>query len=71
MSRPYDFALLYAGLGDKDKSLALLQKACDERVPRVVFLGIEPLFESFRSDRRYQALLRQIGLLKSIPVTAN
>jgi TolB-like protein/DNA-binding winged helix-turn-helix (wHTH) protein/Flp pilus assembly protein TadD len=63
---PYNLALIYAGLGDRDESLNLLQKAYDDRVPRVVYLGAEPLFDSLRPDPRFQALLTQIGLPKAV-----
>ena len=59
---PYDMALIYTGLGDKDQALTWLQKACDDRVFRVIFLGVEPLFDDLRSDPRFQALLDRIGL---------
>jgi tetratricopeptide (TPR) repeat protein len=63
---PYDLALIHTGLGDKDESLAQLQKACDDRVPQVVLLGMEPLFDSLWPDPRFQALLTQIGLPQAV-----
>lgn len=63
---PYDLALIYAGLGDKDEAFTLLQEACDDRVPRVVLLGMERLFDSLRPDPRFQALITQIGLPKAV-----
>jgi hypothetical protein len=59
---PYDMALIHTGLSDKDQALILLHKACDDRVFRVVFLGVEPLFDDLRPDPRFQALLKRIGL---------
>jgi len=67
---PYNLAIIHTGLGDKEESLALLQKACDDRVPQVVLLGMEPLFDSLRPDPRFQALLTQIGLPKPVLASA-
>jgi TolB-like protein/DNA-binding winged helix-turn-helix (wHTH) protein/Tfp pilus assembly protein PilF len=58
---PYNIAIIYTGLGEKDQALAWLQKACDERVFPVVFLGVEPLLDDLRSDPRFHALLDRTG----------
>jgi TolB-like protein/DNA-binding winged helix-turn-helix (wHTH) protein/Flp pilus assembly protein TadD len=63
---PYDIAIIYTGLGEKDQALAWLQKACDERVFRVVFLRVEPLLDELRSDPRFQALVKRIGLSREL-----
>jgi serine/threonine protein kinase/tetratricopeptide (TPR) repeat protein len=62
---PYHLAMVYAGLGDSDRALQLLQKAVDERSPGVVHLKISPCFDNIRSDRRFQNLLAYIGLSES------
>jgi len=54
---PYDLALLYTGLGEKDKALEQLNRACDERAGWVIYLGVEPLFEPLKTDPRFQGLL--------------
>lgn len=59
---PYHVAMIYAGLGDKDKALVLLARAYDERSRRLVFLGINPVWDSLRSDPRFQDLVRRVGL---------
>jgi TolB-like protein/DNA-binding winged helix-turn-helix (wHTH) protein/Tfp pilus assembly protein PilF len=61
---PYDIAIIHTGLDEKDQALAWLEKACDERVFRVVLLGVEPLLDDLRSDLRFQALLKRIGLFE-------
>jgi TolB-like protein/Tfp pilus assembly protein PilF len=60
--RPFDVAYAYATLGDRDNSVAWLEKAYNERSWRVSELGIEPRFDGLRSDPRFQDLLRRIGL---------
>ncbi len=62
--RPLDLAIVYQGLGDKERALASLKEAVDAREPadRLISLGIDPTFDSLRSDPRFQGLLRRIGL---------
>lgn len=60
----YGFALLYARLGETDKSLGALDGAYSERILALTELGVEPAFDSLRSDQRFQNLLRRVGLVK-------
>jgi eukaryotic-like serine/threonine-protein kinase len=62
--RPFDLAIVYQGLGDHEMALKLLKDAVDKReqTDALVDLGIEPTFDSLRSDPRFQALMRRIGL---------
>jgi tetratricopeptide (TPR) repeat protein len=57
----FSLAVSYAGLGDKTRALAYLQKAYDERCDLVPTLKVNPLFESLHSDPRFQKLLQRIG----------
>jgi tetratricopeptide (TPR) repeat protein len=52
----------YAGLGDKEKAFAWLERAYAERRGALIYLNVEPLFEPLRSDARFQDLVRRIGL---------
>jgi len=58
----HDIAAIYAGLGERSKALGWLNKAYDERSYTVLQLGVEPEFDSLRSDSRFQDLLHRIGL---------
>ncbi len=60
----YDLAILYTGLGDKDKALEQLNHAYEERDGWIICLRVEPLFDPLRSDPRFQDLIRRIGLEK-------
>ena len=53
---PYSIALIYAGLGEKDRAIEWLQKAYEERSDWIIYLGVEPRLESLRSDPRFQRL---------------
>jgi DNA-binding winged helix-turn-helix (wHTH) protein/TolB-like protein/tetratricopeptide (TPR) repeat protein len=59
---PLDFAILYAGLGDEERTLEQLERAADDRVGWLINLGVEPRFNTLRSDPKYVELLRRMGL---------
>lgn len=58
----YAFALVCAGLGDKDGAFAWLRKACEEYSGALPFLKVNPRFVALRSDARFDDLLRRVGL---------
>jgi TolB-like protein/DNA-binding winged helix-turn-helix (wHTH) protein len=60
----YGLAIVYARLGEKEKSLDALEKAFEEHVLAMTEIGIEPALDSLRSDARFQNLLRRVGLAK-------
>ena len=55
-------AVVYIGLGEKNQALDWLEKAREEHNNSLPFLNVDPLFDSLRSDPRFQDLLRRIGL---------
>jgi eukaryotic-like serine/threonine-protein kinase len=59
---PVDIALVYTGLGDKDLALVWLTKAYDSRDPQLIWVKVEPQFESLRTDPRFRALLHRMNL---------
>ena len=59
---PYHFAWIYVGMGDKDKAIALLQQVYAEHTQYVVDFKTMPMFDSLRSDERFQELVRKVGL---------
>ena len=58
----YQYALIFTGLGDKDRSLALLEEAFRERSTLLTYLKMDARFDPLRSDPRFAELLRRIGL---------
>ncbi len=58
----YGVALVYAGLGDKDKAFQWLDKSYEERSNFLVWLKVEPRWAPIRSDKRYAELVRRVGL---------
>jgi tetratricopeptide (TPR) repeat protein len=59
---PYHFAWIYIGMGDRDKAIALLQQVYAEHTQYVVDFKTVPMFDSLRSDERFQELVRKVGL---------
>src|SRR5215469_159427 len=59
---PWTIAIIYSGLGDKQRAFIWLEKCYQGREHDLVFSKAWPLFDSLRSDRRYQDLERRLGL---------
>lgn len=59
---PYYLAVVYAGMGERDRALENLEKAAAERFNWVVFIKVEPKLNGLATDPRFQALLRRMGL---------
>jgi TolB-like protein/DNA-binding winged helix-turn-helix (wHTH) protein/Flp pilus assembly protein TadD len=60
---PYGLAQIFAALSDKDQTFKWLQIAYDDRAVWMSYLAVDPVFDSFRSDQRFQDLLRRVRLL--------
>lgn len=60
----YYFALIYAGLNNKDKAFEHLEKALEHREGRMTLIKVDPLLDNIRSDARFPVLLRKVGLEK-------
>ena len=59
---PFDLALIYAGLGEKEEALRWLEKAYEERNQWLTWLKVEPRLDSLRSDPRFADLVHRVGL---------
>ena len=55
-------AMGYAGLGDKDKAFAWLDKSFESRDEGIYWTKSHPMFEPLRDDPRYKPLLTRIGM---------
>ena len=58
----YDIAAVSLGLGEKDQAFEWLSKALEERSGFLVYIKCDRRFDGLRSDPRYEALLKRIGL---------
>ena len=61
---PLHVALFYNGLGEREEAIAWLEKAYQGRDEYLVYLNVYPEFQNLHSDKRFQAIERQIGLLQ-------
>jgi TolB-like protein/DNA-binding winged helix-turn-helix (wHTH) protein len=60
---PYTMATVYALLGENDKALEFLERACSGKsLDIILLLQTDFALDSLRSDPRFQSLLRRIGL---------
>jgi tetratricopeptide (TPR) repeat protein len=59
---PYFFAGIHVGLGENDQALEYLEKAYEEHSNWLIYLHIDPSMDGLRDDRRFQDLLRRVGL---------
>jgi TolB-like protein/Tfp pilus assembly protein PilF len=60
---PYGLAQIYAALGRKDDAFQWLQAAYDDHAVWMGYMAVDPTFDRYRSDQRFQDLLRRVGLL--------
>lgn len=59
---PYHEAFVLAALGERDAALARLEAATETRDAELVWVNVEPAFDSLREDPRFRALVREMGL---------
>lgn len=56
----YFFALIHAGLGDRDQAIEWLERAYQERSSVLAYLQVDPRIDNLRSDPRFHALLTRL-----------
>ena len=59
---PFYIALLYTGMGDRGQAIQWLGKAYDDRSNNMIFLNVNPQFDSLRSEPGFQKLLHRMSL---------
>jgi hypothetical protein len=60
---PYNIAIIYAGLGDKDQAFAWLDRAYAERsYILAVYLPTDARLDSLHNDPRFKNLMRRARL---------
>jgi TolB-like protein/DNA-binding winged helix-turn-helix (wHTH) protein/Tfp pilus assembly protein PilF len=58
---PYNTGLVYLSLGQTDEALNWLEKAYNERFWMMVFLKVDPRWDSVRSHPRFVDIMRRMG----------
>ena len=61
---PFALALVHAGLGEHDVVFALLDKALDARDVHLIFLPVDPKWDPYRGDARFDRLLSRCGFTR-------
>ena len=58
----WNLAAIYASIGDTDRAFQLLEKALAARDGSLIVMKVEPYFQPFASDPRYQKIAATVGL---------
>ena len=59
---PYNFVVIYAGLGNKDEAFAWLNRAYQERSYLLTYLTVDERLDKLHFDPRFDELRRRVGL---------
>jgi Flp pilus assembly protein TadD len=62
---PFAFALVHAGLGDREAVFDWLNRAYVARDVHLIFLTVDPKWDAYRADPRFEALLVRCGFTRS------
>jgi len=60
---PYNIALIYNALEMRNDALAWLEKAFEQRDPKMTFLKVEPKWNNLRNEPRFIDLMKRMNLL--------
>jgi TolB-like protein/Flp pilus assembly protein TadD len=67
---PGRIAQIHLGLGERDQTLAWLERAVEQRCTEVAWFGVHPMFDELRSEPAFLALLKRTGLARPESNTA-
>lgn len=59
---PFDVALVYTGLGDRDQAFAWLERAREDQSEWMGWINSDARLDPLRGDPRFAELLRRVGL---------
>jgi serine/threonine-protein kinase len=61
---PFNLALIYLGIGDKQRAITELERALAGDSQMLAWLGKDPMFDALRSEPRFQNLLRRLHFIE-------
>jgi hypothetical protein len=59
---PFEIALVHAGLRERERMYEWLDRAHEDQSTWLSWLKYDPRFTPYRQDRRFQDIVRRIGL---------
>ena len=59
---PHFLAGIHIGLGENDRAIESLEKSWEEHSHWLIYLHLDPSMDDLRNDRRFQDLVRRVGL---------
>jgi TolB-like protein/DNA-binding winged helix-turn-helix (wHTH) protein/Flp pilus assembly protein TadD len=62
---PYAMALINAGLGERESAYTWLERAYDARDVHLIYLTVDPKWDSYRADPRFEALIVRCGFRRT------
>lgn len=62
---PYAMALISAGLEQRESAFVWLERAYDARDMHLIFLPVDPKWDSYRADPRFEALIVRCGFRRT------
>jgi tetratricopeptide (TPR) repeat protein len=54
------FAMIYLGLGEKEKALDWLEKSYENQESACWYLKVDPIYDSVRNEPRFQVLVQKV-----------
>jgi DNA-binding winged helix-turn-helix (wHTH) protein/TolB-like protein/Tfp pilus assembly protein PilF len=61
VSNAYNTAMIYVGMGEKERAFEYLEKSYREKEYLLLYLKVDPLWDSLRSDTRFKDLLQRMN----------
>ncbi len=61
---PYYLALIHAGLDEQDEAFVWLDRAFAEKCDALIYLRQDPWLDNLRGDKRFEELVKNVGLPK-------
>jgi TolB-like protein/Tfp pilus assembly protein PilF len=58
----FQIAIIYEGLGEKEQAFKWLEKGSEPEAGALTLIKVDPIVDGLRSDPRFTALLKRIGL---------
>ena len=64
---PLSEALVYAGLGEHAAAIKRLQSSVQKRIRQLVWVNVDPRYDSLRQHQEFQRIIEQLGLSPQNP----